>query len=81
VAGRARGSGGAAGYPSPDLAIEVDLSQAKVDRPGIYAALRVPEVWRFLGKSVTIERLDGQGSYNSVDTSAFLLIRADEVAR
>jgi hypothetical protein len=42
---------------------------------------RVPEVWRFIGKSATIERLDDQATYNSVDTSGFLLIRADEVAR
>src|SRR5262249_46641871 len=34
-------------YPTPDLAIEVDISRPKIDRPGIYAALRVTELWRF----------------------------------
>lgn len=38
-----------ADYPNPDLAIEVDLSPSQIDRPGIYAALRVAEVWRFDG--------------------------------
>ncbi len=30
-------------YPNPDLAAEVDISPPKIDRPGIYAALQVPE--------------------------------------
>ena len=34
-----------AGYPNPDLAVEVDISRPQVDRPGIYAALGVPELW------------------------------------
>ena len=38
-------------YPDPDLAIEVDLSPSALDRPGIYAALKVAEVWRFNGQN------------------------------
>ncbi len=30
-------------YPNPDVAAEVDISAPKIDRPGIYAALQVPE--------------------------------------
>ena len=45
----ARWSKDVAEYPNPDLAIEVDISPSKIDRPGIYAALRVAEVWRFDG--------------------------------
>ena len=41
------GSDDIADYPNPDLAIEVDPSPPQVDRAGIYAALRVAEVWRF----------------------------------
>lgn len=78
---RSRRSADPADYPEPDLAIEVDISQPKIDRPGIYAALRVPEVWRFAGKSVTMERLDDRGNYVAVEISGFLPIRADEVAR
>ena len=33
--------------PPPDLAIEVDISRSSLDRMGIYAALGVPEVWRY----------------------------------
>ncbi len=41
-----RRSAEVAQYPNPDLAIEVDLSPSRIDRTGIYAALRVAEVWR-----------------------------------
>ena len=52
-----RGSKDIADYPNPDLAIEVDISPPQVDRAGIYAALRVTEIWRFTEGSVIIERL------------------------
>lgn len=34
----------------PDLAVEVEISRSVLDRMGIYAALGVPEVWRFDGR-------------------------------
>ena len=33
--------------PPPDLIVEVDISRSAVNRMAIYAALGVPEVWRF----------------------------------
>ena len=36
-----------AAFPIPDLAVEIDISPPKVDRPEIYSKLQVPEVWRF----------------------------------
>ena len=33
--------------PPPDLAIEVDISPSRLDRPRIYAKLQVPEIWRY----------------------------------
>jgi hypothetical protein len=66
---KARRSRKIADYPNPDLGIEVDISPPKIDRPGIYAALRVAEVWRFEGdhEQIIIERLGEDGSYHSVD--------------
>ncbi len=81
TAARARRSANLADYPNPDLAIEVDISQPKIDRTGIYAALKVAEVWRFRESEVTIERLTNLGTYEFVEASGFLAIRADEVAR
>ena len=78
-----RRSGEVAEYPNPDLAIEVDLSPSRIDRTGIYAALRVAEVWRFDGerKWIVIERVSEDGTYQTVDMSEFLPVRSEEVAR
>ena len=80
---RARRSKRIADYPNPDLGIEVDRSPSKIDRPGIYAALKVSEVWRFDGEreEVIIERLGEDGSFHAVEESSFLPIRASEVRR
>jgi Uma2 family endonuclease len=43
--------------PPPDLAIEVDSTSSSMNRMGIYAALRVPEVWRFDRENLTIYSL------------------------
>ena len=82
-AGRVRMPLDMAGYPGPDLAIKVDVSPSKIDRPGIYAALRVPELWRFDGKrrQIVIERMAEDGSYRPVGRSEFLPVQADEVGR
>ena len=78
---RASGSRDLAAIPNPDLAIEVDISPPEVDRAGIYAALRVTEVWRFLEKVLVIERLTPDGTYASVESSGFLPVRAEDVRR
>src|SRR4029077_3592858 len=53
-----RGSIDPADYPSPDLAIEIDRSRPEIDRPQIYGALGVAEVWRYIkGQDLVIERL------------------------
>lgn len=43
--------------PPPDLAIEVDSTRSSMNRMGIYAALRVPEIWRFDRETLTIYSL------------------------
>ncbi len=75
------GSDDIADYPNPDLAIEVDISPPRVDRAGIYAALKVAEVWRFDGRELVIERLTPEGTYVPVEASQFLPVRAEEVRR
>jgi Uma2 family endonuclease len=78
---RARKSDDIADYLNPDLAIEIDISPSQIDRPGIYAALRVSEVWRFDGEVVIIEWLGPKGTYEAIEASRFVLIRPDEVLR
>jgi Uma2 family endonuclease len=77
----ARKSKDPADYPSPDLAIEIDVSSPQVDRSGIYAALRVAEVWRFDGDSAVIEHLQPDGSYATAAMSRFLPIGPVDIRR
>jgi Uma2 family endonuclease len=79
----ASGSNEIADYPNPDLSVEVDISPSKVDRAGIYAALRVSEIWRLDGErdEIVIERLQENGSYLAVDQSGMLPISQTEVQR
>jgi Uma2 family endonuclease len=49
--------------PAPDLALEVDISRSSVNRMSIYAALKIPEVWRFDGQHLRVFRLNEDGHY------------------
>jgi Uma2 family endonuclease len=49
--------------PPPDLAIEVDVTHSSLDRMGIYAALRVPEVWRLDSDLLWFNVLGADGVY------------------
>jgi Uma2 family endonuclease len=50
--------------PPPDLAIEVEVSRTVIDRLGIYAALGVPEVWRYDGTTLTVLLLGADEQYH-----------------
>lgn len=49
--------------PPPDLAIEIEVSRSCLDRMGIYAALRIPELWRFDGEVLRVYHLTEAGNY------------------
>src|SRR5262249_27453336 len=67
-------------YPSPDLAIEIDLSPPQTDRSATYAELGVSEIWRFVkGQKVVIEQLQPDGSYLPAESSRFLPLRAADI--
>jgi len=57
--------------PPPDLAIEIDITSPSLNKFPLYAALRVPEVWRHDGSAVTIFRLIDQ-RYAEAETSEAL---------
>ena len=68
-------------YPNPDLAIEIDISHPKIDRPAIYAALRVWEVLRVRDRKVWIEQLGPDGTYTPAPCSRFLPVSGDDIVR
>lgn len=66
----------------PDLAVEIDITHSSLDRQGIYAALGVPEVWRFDGSQLRMYRLRADATYDEVGASPhFPFLPADEAAR
>jgi Uma2 family endonuclease len=61
--------------PPADLAIEVDVRSSSLDRMGIYAALRVPEVWRLDDGVLSFHLLQPNGTYQaSGHSGAFPLL-------
>jgi len=68
--------------PPPDLGVEVDITRSSRTRLGIYAALRVPEVWRFDGDQLIIHQLQADGQYIEVERSRYFpFLSGDEVVR
>ena len=66
-------------YPNPDLVAEVDISPPKIDRPGIYAKLQIPEFWRVRNRTVSIEHLGPDGKYVAAVRSRFLPVSPEDV--
>lgn len=57
--------------PPPDLVIEIDITSGSIHKLPIYAALAIPEVWRFTGKRLVILSLTA-GAYVEVEQSLAL---------
>jgi Uma2 family endonuclease len=56
--------------PPPDLGVEIDITRSSLDRLGIYAALRVPEIWRYDGHALKVLVLGANGKYRARSKSA-----------
>lgn len=49
--------------PPPDLVVEVEITRSALNRMGIFAALGVPEVWRFDESTIHVHHLQPDGRY------------------
>jgi Uma2 family endonuclease len=68
--------------PPPDLVIEIEIARSVLQRLGIYAALGVPEIWRFDGERLCVLVLQADGLYAESDRSAsFPFLPLGEVTR
>jgi Uma2 family endonuclease len=68
--------------PPPDLGVEVDITSSSMNRMGIYAAMRVPEVWRVKRGLLSVHHLGADGKYKEKDRSrAFPFLPMDEIRR
>jgi Uma2 family endonuclease len=55
--------------PPPDLAIEVDITSRSIKREPIYAALGIPELWRFADRRLSVLELDLERKYRPIPRS------------
>jgi Uma2 family endonuclease len=55
--------------PPPDLAIEVDITRSALDKQKVYAALGVPELWRWEDESLLVLVLGPVGKYIAAQKS------------
>lgn len=68
--------------PPPDLAVEVEITRSVLNRLGVYAALVVPEIWRFDGRTHRILHRQSDGLYREIPRSKALpWISIEEIAR
>lgn len=68
--------------PPPNLALEIDVTHSSLDRLAIYAALRVPEVGRWDGRSLLCYLLGADGRYQERPVSrAFPGLAVADVGR
>jgi Uma2 family endonuclease len=68
--------------PPPDLALEIEISRSTLNRLAIYAALRVPEVWRFDGETLRVVILTSRETYRPSNRSkAFPFLPLNEFAQ
>jgi Uma2 family endonuclease len=67
--------------PPPDLAIEVDVTNRSIPREPVYAALRMPEIWRHDGMKLQALKLAAEGkSYSPIEFSlAFPFLRVGDL--
>ena len=54
--------------PPPDLVVEVDITHTDIDKNALYAAMGVPEFWRYDGQILKIYLLQ-DGEYQEAETS------------
>jgi Uma2 family endonuclease len=65
--------------PPPDLIIEIDITSPSLNRFPIFAAIGIPEVWRYDGERVSIFRRE-QDRYREIEHSNALPLLTGEIA-
>ena len=67
--------------PPPDLVIEIDITSSSENRLDVYASLGVPEIWRYDGKSFTINHLHDKKYILREQSLAFPNLPISEISR
>jgi len=56
--------------PAPDLVLEIDITSGSLNKLPIYAAMKIPEIWRYNGHKLTVFVLkEDEENYEKVSQS------------
>jgi Uma2 family endonuclease len=68
--------------PPPDLVVEIEVSRRLIPRAPIYAAMGIPEIWRYDGTHLRVGHLQPGEQYVDADESTvFPMLPMPELAR
>lgn len=67
-------------FPVPDVAVEIDVTTESLDKFPIYAALEVPEIWIYDGKTVSFYELEAENYRRISHSRALPLLPAEKLA-
>jgi len=62
--------------PPPDLVIEIDVTRSSLNKLAIYAAINVPEVWRYAGDTLEILKLRNESYVAEAESTSLRGIAA-----
>ncbi len=67
--------------PPPDLVIEIDVTSPSLDKFPIYAAMNVPEIWRYTKQEVAFYHLGNSGYQRQATSANFPFLQLQDVMR
>ena len=65
--------------PPPDLVVEIEYSSSAINKFQLYAAIGIPELWRYNGKELFIYRLQNQEYLQCENSVIFEQINVNEI--
>lgn len=65
--------------PPPDLIVEVDISHSDIDKNSLYAAMGVPEFWRYNGLECHIYQLQGNAYIDCDRSPTFPIVDKEDL--
>ncbi|MGH9940807.1 MAG: Uma2 family endonuclease [Pyrinomonadaceae bacterium] len=67
--------------PPPDIAVEIDIHHGSISKFPIYAALGVPEIWRYDGEQLRIHLLKQDEYVLATESQALPLLTGDHLTK
>jgi Uma2 family endonuclease len=67
--------------PPPDLIIEIDITSPSLNKFPLFAALGIPEVWRYDGAQVRIFRLEAESYHERAESSVLPKVTGEVLTR